>query len=350
MTIFRLSTVLCTMLLFVAFAAGKTISLDEFSAKIESSINSIDSAMLEIGKLDQGNGDIDQYHAEIEKLRIFWATDIQVNDPPATIAVDSGWVTVELDRLEAEENTDRSALLLTAIRERFDAMKASIDSRKQALGADPTKDSDKRKLDEILKREEFQKPKVEEGLIARLIRQFFEWLNQRSPDAEQQPATNAGSPLLSTILWVIVIGAAIALLVFLLYRFAPSLFEKYTAETRSRLKDRVVLGELIGDDVEASEIFAEAEELARRGELRQAVRKGYIAVLCELADRRLIGLARHKTNRDYLRDVRKRENLRRDLSRLTERFERHWYGDQTVAPEEWGEFRDLYRQTVANRN
>jgi len=350
MTIIRLLSCLITVLLLVTFAAGKTITLDEFSAKIDGSINTIDSAMLEIGKLDQGKGDLDQYRTEIEKLRLLWPSDIQVNDSPTTISVDSSWVIVHLDRLDSEDNTDRSAILLSELRERLNAMKASIDERKQALATDPTKDSDKQKLDEILKREEFQKPKAEEGLIARLIRQFFEWLNQRSPEDENQPTANAGSPILSTLLWVLVICAAVALLVFLLNRFAPSLFEWFAAEKSSKLKDRVVLGELISDDVEAAEIFAEAEELARRGELRQAVRKGYIAVLCELADRRLIGLARHKTNRDYLRDVDKREALRRDLSQLTDRFERHWYGDQLVAQDEWSEFRDLYRQTVANRN
>lgn len=333
-----------------AAAAGKTISVTELSAKIDNSVSTIDAAMTEVGKLEQGNGDLEKYHAELERLRAYWSSDIQVDDPPSTISIERDWVIVELDLLKVEGNIDRSAIMLSGMRGRFNAMKVSIDERNQAQTVGTTKDSDKQKLDEILKREEFQKPKAEEGLIARLIRQFFEWLNQRSPDDDPQRTTNAGSPILTTILWVIVIGAAIALLAFLIYRFAPSFFERYTAENRSKLKDRVVLGELIGDDIEASEIFAEAEELARRGELRQAVRKGYIAVLCELADRRLIGLAKHKTNRDYLRDVRNRELLQRDLSRLTDRFERHWYGDQSVAQDEWGEFRDLYRQTVANQN
>lgn len=339
------------MLALAAVAsAGKLISVDEFSVKIEGSINTIDSALLQIGRIDEGEGDVDLYDNEIAKLRLLWPSDIQVSDPPSTIAIDSDWMIVELDRLEAEDNTDRSALILTGMRQRLEALKNTIDERRQATAVGPTKDTDKQKLDEILKREEFQKPKAEEGLIARLIRQFFEWLQSRSPSRDREPAASSGSPVLTTILWVVVIAAALALLIYLIYRFAPFLFERFGSDGAARLKDRVVLGELIGDDVEAAEIFAEAEELARRGELRLAVRKGYIAVLCELADRRMIGLARHKTNRDYLRDVPTRDALRRDLAVLTERFERHWYGDQVVAGDEWNEFREMYKRTVANQN
>ena len=47
----------------------------------------------------------------------------------------------------------------------------------------------------------------------------------------------------------------------------------------------------------------EAETLARQGEIRAAIRKAYIALLVELGDRKIISLAQHKTNRDYLRAV-----------------------------------------------
>ncbi|HMT06971.1 MAG TPA: DUF4129 domain-containing protein [Pyrinomonadaceae bacterium] len=347
---FRTTFVLILIALFAVNAMGKALSIDEFSSKIEATVNTIDSAILELEKLGQGKSEFDQYETEIKKLRLLWPADIQIEDPPNRIVIDSNWIVAEIDKIENEDNIDRSIIHLTDLRERLSAMAAALDERRQAIASGPTKDSDKQKLDEILKREEFQKPKTEESLIARLIRQFFEWLNSRSPDDKPAPTSNAGSPLLTTVLWVVVISAALALLTFLLYRFAPGLFERFSKERSAKLKDRVVLGEIIGDDVEASEIFAEAEELARRGELRLAVRKGYIAVLCELADRRLIGLARHKTNRDYVREVRNRESLKQDLSGLTTRFERHWYGDQIVMNDEWTEFRDLYRRTVANQN
>jgi hypothetical protein len=96
-------------------------------------------------------------------------------------------------------------------------------------------------------------------------------------------------------------------------------------------------------------LFGEAERLAREGRLRDAIRKGYIAALCELSDRNIVRLARHKTNRDYLLDVRKtREGLFENMTGLTGSYERNWYGLRTSELTDWEDFRDRYRQTIAN--
>ena len=70
-------------------------------------------------------------------------------------------------------------------------------------------------------------------------------------------------------------------------------------------------------------------------------------MLCELSDRKVIGLARHKTNRDYLRDLRTRRDLQTNMSGITNSFERHWYGYQASDPNDWEEFRREYKETVA---
>lgn len=106
------------------------------------------------------------------------------------------------------------------------------------------------------------------------------------------------------------------------------------------------MGERIDDDASAEGLFAEADELARKGELRLAIRKGYVALLCELSDRKLIGLARHKTNRDYLRDVRKRPRLFENMSGVTLTFEKHWYGFKNFEADDWETFRASYQRTV----
>ena len=60
----------------------------------------------------------------------------------------------------------------------------------------------------------------------------------------------------------------------------------------------------------------------------------------------MIGLARHKTNRDYLRDVRKDRSLFVNMTGLTGSFERNWYGLRPSETQDWEDFRDRYRQTV----
>ncbi|MCA1638274.1 MAG: DUF4129 domain-containing protein [Acidobacteria bacterium] len=84
------------------------------------------------------------------------------------------------------------------------------------------------------------------------------------------------------------------------------------------------------------------------GNLRGAIRKGYIALLCELGDRKIIGLSRHKTNRDYLRDVSKRRELYENMNGLTNNFERHWYGFDVTQEKDWEEFRNRYKQIITN--
>ena len=48
----------------------------------------------------------------------------------------------------------------------------------------------------------------------------------------------------------------------------------------------MILGEHVSADESAHDLLAEAERLAGEGRLREAIRKGYIAVLCDLADRK----------------------------------------------------------------
>ncbi len=107
-----------------------------------------------------------------------------------------------------------------------------------------------------------------------------------------------------------------------------------------------MLGEQLEPEDPSIGLLAEADALARRGELRAAIRKAYIAMLVELGDRKVIALAQHKTNRDYLRDVRKRRELYQNMNGQTNNFERHWYGFQEADETDWNEFKDGYQKAV----
>ena len=60
----------------------------------------------------------------------------------------------------------------------------------------------------------------------------------------------------------------------------------------------------------------------------------------------MIGLARHKTNRDYLRDVRAQHELFENMRGLTGSFETSWYGSRESDEKAWEDFRENYRRTV----
>ena len=93
-------------------------------------------------------------------------------------------------------------------------------------------------------------------------------------------------------------------------------------------------------------MLSEAEALARKGELRAAIRKGYIALLVELGDRNLITLAQHKTNRDYLNSVKNIPLLHSTMRGLTDSFEFHWYGFAPATENDWANFRSRYHKAL----
>jgi Domain of unknown function (DUF4129) len=259
---------------------------------------------------------------------------------------------VDFEKLPATD--DKRFLVLDECLDRLTALQQKIDeAEKQPVGT-RTKDADKQKLDEILNRGEFQKaeiPKEKTGLakwwddIREAIAKFFEGAMPKTPVATPD---SAGLQGFATVLQILVVGLAIAIIGFLIYRFLPY-FTKFRREKKKERKTRVILGETILANQDATDVFAEAELLAKSGDTRGAIRKGYIAVLCGLSDKKIIGLEQHKTNRDYLFDVRKRESLLQTMRKLTGSFEKHWYGLDSASESDWQEFREDYR-SVAKEN
>lgn len=341
--------VIAALLVFVSSVFA--ISTAEYRDQLSDSIVDVDDALAVIAEMELQEATPADLTAAIEYLREGLEIPIKVQDGANQIEVNVGRFNADFERFDKEANLGEKAIILTGIKEQLAATIQRIDDLESAKADNRSKDEEKRKLNEILNREEFQKPKEkEESLIQRWIREFFEWLDKQVPQPREQPSERTGFPAFSVVLQVLIYGAVAALVIFLLYKFAPFVFERLGINAEKNKGERVIFGERIADDVSANDIFAEAEELAQRGEMRLAIRKGYIATLCELSDRKIIGLARHKTNRDYLRDVRRKKGLFENLGGLTNRFERHWYGFQHFGASDWDEFRDLYRQTLTDTN
>ena len=105
----------------------------------------------------------------------------------------------------------------------------------------------------------------------------------------------------STLAQWVVFALALAVIAFIIWKFVPRLLrQRRQGKKRGKRGVRVVLGETLAADQTASDLLAEAEGLARAGHLRAAIRKGYIALLCELGDRKC-QLAQHKLSRSTCR-------------------------------------------------
>ena len=343
------SAVLLAVLFCVSVVSASAATLENYASRVDSAKRHVDELLDTVAKSElsdrqtQRESDIS---AEIRK-NIPATETIEWKGGSAETA--NKWLLDELDAFQKEDDSTRRAIILTGISERLTAIDEKVDELQNATSADPTKDRDKQKLAEILRREEYQKPEVkEEGMFQRWWREFWDWFAKIFPRPNITPAAPEQFGSFKVVLQVLIYAVAIGLVGLLIYKFAPFLSSKFGWKTKTKKQDRVILGERIGADESASDLFSDAERLAREGNLRGAIRKGYVAFLCEMADRKLIGLARHKTNRDYMRDMRKNDALFQNMRGLTGNFERNWYGIRIAEPADWEEFRSLYKQTIAS--
>ena len=323
------------------------ISIAEYRAKLAAAQSDVDALLASISERKLGKDGADQTAAIVARLRSNLPSEQTVDIAGGVIETDTGWLNAELDEFEEIPNLSEKAGVLVGINERLASIEDRIEQLEKAASAARSKDEDKQKLAEILQRQEYQKPEPpKESLFQRWYREFMEWLSKSFPKPDIAPVESSGLSGLSFVLQVLLYGLLAAAIGFAIYRFAPFISGRFGNRSRAKKKDRVILGERIAADASAFDLFSEADDLARSGELRLAMRKGYIALLCELSDRKLIGLARHKTNRDYLRDVRKRPGLFENMSGMTTTFERHWYGFKDIETGEWEDFRATYQRAV----
>jgi Domain of unknown function (DUF4129) len=149
-----------------------------------------------------------------------------------------------------------------------------------------------------------------------------------------------GAPWLGTLLeWILFVGAGVGLLFFLLRNVA-----------RQRL--RVALG---GEAVQKSAWKSEADnwakwaaEHAEAGEWREAVHCLYWAAIVLLESRRAWRHNPTRTPREYVRLLKPGSAQQQGLRKLTQIFERVWYGLRNADESEYAEARALYERMAAS--
>jgi hypothetical protein len=263
-----------------------------------------------------------------------------------SVVVDNAWLHHALQNYEETSSPKaQRAEALARIEERLRALDERLEEMQRGKPAASDRDSDKGKLAEILRRPEYNKPTTAEGsALGRLWNRFLRWLFSLFP--KSKPIAPGGSPFVSTFVQIILIAACVTAIAFLIWRFAPRYLSSRRGKKKPKREARIVLGERLEPDQTAADLLAQAEALALSGDLRAAIRKAYIALLCELGDRKVVSLAQHKTNRDYLNSVRERTRLYSSMRQLTSSFELHWYGFQPAAENDWNEFRNVYQQAL----
>ncbi|HEU5131527.1 MAG TPA: DUF4129 domain-containing protein, partial [Pyrinomonadaceae bacterium] len=246
--------------------------------------------------------------------------------------VDNTWLHKELDGLvHVDDPTEELAHILWTLQ----AIEERVAERQNPGGrAAENKQWAKTRLESILARPEYATGPQGSNALVRLLQDFARWISKFLPKPRSVEPGRVN--LISLIAQIVVIAIAVLVLLYVL----KTVLVWYSGRSRKtktgkKREARIVLGERLEPEATATDLLSEAESLARQGDLRAAIRKAYIALLVELGDRKLISLAHHKTNRDYLNSLRSVPQLHSRMRGLTESFERHWYGFASATPNDW---------------
>jgi hypothetical protein len=324
-------------------AAISANPLNDYHKRIQQAVTALDT----LANSEEGESTSTYASRDVEtvaSVRTLIPTTETVEWNGASFEVDDSWLHDELDRYAADKSNERYNLL-----KRLTTRLAAVEVRlaeleKAATQTGGSKEEERRKLAEILQRAEYTHKVQEESAITRLLLRALKWLLNLFP--KPKPISPGSAGIFSTIAQVVVIVLALAVLVFVLKLFLPRMLSGRRPKKKSKAKARIVLGERLEPDQSALDLLSEAEALARRGELRAAIRKAYIALLVEMGDRKIISLAQYKTNRDYLRAMREIEPLYANVKQLTDSFERHWYGLASASENDWLAFRSGYERAL----
>ncbi|HVF29973.1 MAG TPA: DUF4129 domain-containing protein [Pyrinomonadaceae bacterium] len=349
MTSQRISLIITRLI--PATALVLLLAMQALPASIQGYRERVDSALKKAIEVEEHLIESDRNLVEakvlVNQLRKDFPASERIEWDGGSVEISNEWILERAGELETLSDPKKSLAITTSIREYLDSLVYKLQQIDQARADSRSKDEDKQKLAEILRREEYMKPEeAGESVIQRWLRSFVEWLMDLWPRPSNPADSLSAMDGLISVLRILLYFSIAGILVFLIYKVAPLLMPRFRRNKKPKKKKRVILGEQIAEDQAASDLFNEAERLAREGDLRSAIRKGYIALLCDLSDRRIIGLARSKTNRDYVRDVRSRRDLHARMQSATDMFERHWYGYQESQPTDWARFSEEYREAI----
>ena len=343
----------CGLLLFVFVASvfplrASTISLAEYHKNLQRVITAIDS----LGQIDEDES-AESYQRRLTEtiagIRNILPENQSIESAGSVSSVDNGGLYKQLHELETSSAQNRETIRLELL-ESLKAIDERIEELEKAHASHQlSKTQANQKLAEILARSEYESKTQQGSALWRLLDRFIRWLSQFLPERSPlAPSSGSAFTKIAQVFVILLAAAVIFYVVLKLLRYFKGRSVKTAA--KKRREPRIVLGEKLEPEASATDLLADAEALARAGEIRAAIRKAYIALLVELGDRKVISLAQYKTNRDYLRAVRGLPTLYTNMSGLTNSFERHWYGFAETAPADWQTFKAAYFAALQSSN
>lgn len=261
-----------------------------------------------------------------------------------TIRTNNAWLhdAVNLVIKDAYGDEEQVRSMLIEIADRLFLLQQSVNT---SLTADNGTATDHHALlTKILARHEYLPEEQKETALKKWGKQIWKKIEEllmkllagRSPQVGSTGTATANIVRIAVIL-ILLAAASIGLV---------KLLRRLRRRRKPNDKVREVLGEELPDDMTPADLLNNANQLARAGDFRSAIRRTYIALLCDLEQRGKVRLHRSKTNRDYLDELKPQPSLYPTFSIMTSAFEHVWYGQEPATETEFNDFLTLYQDTV----
>lgn len=283
-------------------------------------------------------------HLSIEQAKEHFPKQVTIQGKNFRFEVSNEWLLSNLDKISNSDDDLEKEILISETIQMIDSIIFEIERIQTDQPSKLTKDESKKKLEEILSRPDYLKPeKRDSNILEKLIDRLLEWLRQNSPHP-LIPAQDSNIP--NAVLQILIVVLLIGLTGLLLHQVFSLYFKKHEILPQ---QDTIILGEELSKNDTPKSLFAEAESLAKEGKLRLAVRKAYISMLYELANRKILKLSKNKTNRDYLKEIKRNTKIYTSFNMMTENFERAWYGLGEPTNKDWEDFKNAYLETLRQK-
>ncbi|MBN1310510.1 MAG: DUF4129 domain-containing protein [Anaerolineae bacterium] len=184
-----------------------------------------------------------------------------------------------------------------------------------------------RQLEGILSREEFQwKPAAPNPIrewLNKIVRRLLDWFTSLLPSE-----IVVGRGFMQWVAGAVMLLALLVVAWFVIRSISAGLVSE--ADLDKQWDERGV--------VTADGALKNAQETARAGDYRSAVRWLYLSSLLILEEHNLLRYDRSRTNREYLRSVAHRPELSTILRDVIDVFDRVWYGFQPIEPDDYDHY------------
>jgi Domain of unknown function (DUF4129) len=311
-------------------------------------VNRLDRAERTVNEAVELNSLASEVVVRMSEVKRMLPANEEVEFNGSLTRVDNAWLHEAANNVvkNIEGDADKRHSTLSEISARLARLRQSVKAAQTAENR--ALDDQRARLDDILSRAEYQLNEKRESATARFIRRIKEFINPLlvkllgGSSARAPQSGGAGFVMVLQILLFLTLIVALTLGVMKLAR--QFRFRKKSAPEEAETRE--ALGEEIAEDATAADLFAMASELAGQGQYRKAIRRAYIALLCDLDQRGKLRLGRSKTNRDYLDAMRSEHRIYPTFSHMTYAYERAWYGQERATEEEFQNFVMLYQEAT----